>query len=66
MVKLGENVANKIHITDDKALNERFQRIYGEVWDILDKEKATGKDVLWLCFLLEEDVRAKLHRREEL
>lgn len=56
---------NKIHITDDKALNERFQRIYTNVWDVLDKEKVTAKDVLWLCFILKEDIRRGVYGKDE-
>ncbi len=51
---------NKIHITDDKALNERMTRIYNSIYDVLEKEKATAKDILWVAFLLEQDVRKLL------
>lgn len=46
-----------IHVIDDKELNERMNRVHSKVLDICIQEKFTGKDLLWLTFLLEQEVQ---------
>ncbi len=48
---------NKIHITDDKTLNERMNRVFNKIFDICIEEKFTAKDLLWLSFLLDQEVQ---------
>ncbi|KKL19540.1 hypothetical protein LCGC14_2464460 [marine sediment metagenome] len=48
---------NRIHITDDKALNERMNRVWNKVLTVCIEEKFTAKDLLWLAFLLEQEVQ---------
>lgn len=45
-----------LHIVDDKELNARMKRVFNQVFDILEKEKFTAKDALWLLKTIEWEI----------
>ena len=56
-----------IHVIDDKELNERMNRVFNKVLDVCIEEKFTAKDLLWLAFLLEQEVQdLYVAQKEEL
>ena len=46
-----------IHVIDDQELDARMNRVFFKTLEICENEKFTAKDLLWLCFLLENEVR---------
>lgn len=52
-----------IHIIDDKELNERMEKVFEEIYKIFKKEKFTAKDILWVSFVLQEDIKQSYYEQ---